>query len=325
MLEKLNQFSPKVLFQKLKDGLNKTRESFVGKISKLFSIFKKIDDEFWDELEEIMIAADVGVTTTEKLLDNLKDKVKKEKIKEPPEVLEALKEDLAEIMRGKGGELAKNEDGVTVIMAVGVNGTGKTTSIAKLAHRLKGEGHKVLLAAADTFRAAAIDQLQIWASRLGVELIKHKDGADPAAVCFDALSAAKARHSDYCIIDTAGRLHSKANLMEELRKVRKVIAREVPGAPHETLLVLDATTGQNALLQAKTFTELIDVSGIVLTKLDGTAKGGIVIAIADELSIPVKFIGLGEKLEDLRVFEPMDFLNALFESGDKSENGGSAS
>jgi len=322
MLEKLNQFSPKVLFQKLKDGLNKTRESFVGKISKLFSIFKKIDDEFWDELEEIMIAADVGVTTTEKLLDNLKDKVKKEKIKEPPEVLEALKEDLAEIMRGKGGELAKNEDGVTVIMAVGVNGTGKTTSIAKLAHRLKGEGHKVLLAAADTFRAAAIDQLQIWASRLGVELIKHKDGADPAAVCFDALSAAKARHSDYCIIDTAGRLHSKANLMEELRKVRKVIAREVPGAPHETLLVLDATTGQNALLQAKTFTELIDVSGIVLTKLDGTAKGGIVIAIADELSIPVKFIGLGEKLEDLRVFEPMDFLNALFESGDKSENGG---
>lgn len=320
MLEKLNQFSPKALFQKLRDGLNKTRESFVGKISKLFSIFKKIDDEFWDELEEIMIAADVGVTTTEKLMDKLKDKVKKEKIKEPPEVLEALKEDLAEIMRGKGGELAKSDDGVTVIVAVGVNGTGKTTSIAKLTHKLKSEGHKVLLAAADTFRAAAIDQLQIWANRLGVDLIKHKDGSDPAAVCFDALSAAKARHCDYCIIDTAGRLHSKANLMEELRKVRKVIAREVPDAPHETLLVLDATTGQNALIQAKTFAELIDVSGIVLTKLDGTAKGGIVIAIADELSIPVKFIGLGEKLEDLRVFDPMEFLNALFESGEKTEN-----
>jgi fused signal recognition particle receptor len=318
MLEKLNKLSPKNLFNKLKEGLQKTREGFVGKMTRLFSFWKKIDEEFWDELEEIMISADVGVGTTEKIMTDLRDKVKKEKIKEPGELLVALKANIAEILAGKAGVLNKSAEPPTVILVVGVNGTGKTTSIAKLTARLRSEGGKVIMAAADTFRAAAIDQLQIWANRLGVDLIKHKEGADPAAVCFDALSAAKARNADYLIIDTAGRLHSKANLMEELKKVKRVIGREIPGAPHETLLVLDATTGQNALLQARTFMESADVTGLFLAKLDGTAKGGIVIGIADELSIPVKFIGLGEKLEDIREFIPADFLDALFEGAQES-------
>jgi fused signal recognition particle receptor len=318
MLEKLNKFSPKNLLGKLKEGLKKTREGFVGKMTRLFSFLKKIDEEFWDELEEIMISADVGVGTTEKIMADLRDKVKKEKIKEPGELLIALKADIEEILAGRGGELNKSAEPPTVILVVGVNGTGKTTSIAKLAARLKGEGGKVIVAAADTFRAAAIDQLQIWANRLGIDLIKHKEGADPAAVCFDALSAAKARNADYLIIDTAGRLHSKANLMEELKKVKRVIGREIPDAPHETLLVLDATTGQNALVQARTFMECADVTGLFLAKLDGTAKGGIVVGIADELSIPVKFIGLGEKLEDIREFKPAEFLDALFEGAQES-------
>ncbi|MDQ7822590.1 MAG: signal recognition particle-docking protein FtsY [Candidatus Eremiobacteraeota bacterium] len=316
MLDKLNKFSPKNLFTQLKEGLNKTREHLVGRMKNLFSLFKKIDDQFWEELEEILISADVGVTTTEKIIEGLKEKAKR--IKEPSELMEALKGDLATILQGKGGALIECAEKPTVVLVVGVNGTGKTTSIAKLAHKLKSEGRKVLLAAADTFRAAAIDQLQIWAGRVGVDLIKHKEGADPAAVCYDALSAAKARDVDYLIIDTAGRLHSKSNLMEELRKVKRVTSREVPGAPHETLLVLDATAGQNAFLQARTFMEMSDVTGIFLAKLDGTAKGGIVIGIADELEIPVKFIGLGERLEDIREFSPQDFLEALFEAPEKS-------
>jgi fused signal recognition particle receptor len=314
MLDKLNRFSPKNLFQKLKEGLNKTREGFVGKMTKLFSFLKKIDDEFWDELEDIMIAADVGVTTTDKILEHLKEVVRKEKINEPAKLQEALKAYMSELVTGKEGVLLKADEPPTVILVVGVNGTGKTTSIAKIAYRLKAEGNKVLLAAADTFRAAAIEQIEIWANRLSLELIKHKEGSDPAAVCFDAVSAAKARKVDYLIIDTAGRLHSKANLMEELKKVRRIISREIPGAPHETLLVLDGTTGQNALLQARTFAELIDVTGIVLTKLDGTAKGGIVVGIADEMAIPVKFIGLGEQMDDLREFHSADFIEALFET-----------
>lgn len=319
MLEKLNKYSPQNLFQRLKDGLAKTRDGLVGKVTKLFSIFKKIDDEFWDELEEILISADVGVNTTDKIITDLRQKVKKEKINEPQALLSVLKSDLADILAGKGGSLNKANQKPTIILIVGVNGTGKTTTIAKLTHRLKSEGAKVILAAADTFRAAAIDQLEIWANRTGVDLIKHREGADPAAVCFDAVSAAKARNCDYLIIDTAGRLHSKSNLMEELRKVRKVISREIPGAPHETLLVLDATAGQNAFIQARTFTNIIEVTGICLAKLDGTAKGGIVIGIADELNIPVKFIGIGEKLEDLRDFNPTDFLEALFEASSDSE------
>lgn len=317
MLDKLNKYSPKNLFQKLKEGLARTREGLVGKVTKLFAIFKKIDEDFWDELEEILISADVGVGTTDRIISALRERVKKEKLNEPQQLLSALKSDLSEILAGKGGSLNRAQEKPTVILVVGVNGTGKTTTIAKLAYRLKSEGAKVLLAAADTFRAAAIDQIQIWANRVGVELIKHKENADPAAVCFDAVSAAKARECDYLIVDTAGRLHSKSNLMEELKKVRRIIAREIPGAPHETLLVLDATTGQNAYLQARTFTELVDVTGICLAKLDGTAKGGIIIGIADELKIPVKFIGLGEKLEDLREFSPADFLEALFESAEE--------
>ncbi len=324
MLEKLNlnKYSPKNLFQKLKDYLAKTREGLIGKVTRLFSFFKKIDDDFWDELEEILISADVGVGTTDKIISALRDKVKKEKINEPHKLLEVLKSDIAEILVGKGGPLNVATDKPTVILMVGVNGTGKTTTIAKLACRLKNEGARVLLAAADTFRAAAIDQIQIWANRLGLELIKHKEGADPAAVCYDAVNAAKARECDYLIIDTAGRLHSKSNLMEELKKVRRVISREVPGAPHETLLVLDATTGQNAFIQARTFAGIVDITGICLAKLDGTAKGGIVIGIADELNIPVKFIGLGEKLEDLREFNPADFLEALFATAEDSQTQG---
>ncbi len=321
MLDKLNKLSPKNLFQKLKEGLHKTREGFVGKMTKLFSFLKKIDDEFWDELEEIMISADVGVTTTDKILDHLKEVVKKEKINEPAKLQEALKAYMSELVMGKEGHLACAAQPPTVILVIGVNGTGKTTTIAKLAHRLKAGGAKVMLAAADTFRAAAIDQLEIWSSRLSVDIIKHKEGSDPAAVCFDAISAARARKVDYLIIDTAGRLHSKANLMEELKKVRRVVSRELPDAPHETLLVLDATTGQNALLQARTFMELVEVTGIVLTKLDGTAKGGIVVSIADDLAIPVKYIGLGEQLDDLREFHSGDFIEALFEGQGEQPRG----
>lgn len=306
-------------FEKLKSSLSKTRESFVGRCRSLFKRFKKIDEDFWEELEEILYTSDVGVYTTRKILDHMRTAVKEQKIREPEALMEFLKEDMAGALGGADAKpLNLAPSGLTVIMVVGVNGTGKTTSIAKLAHRLKGEGKTVMLSAADTFRAAAIDQLEIWAGRLGVELVKHREGADPAAVVYDSVKAATARGVDVLIVDTAGRLHSKVNLMEELKKVMRVISREIDGAPHETLLVLDATTGQNAWTQAQLFNEAVGVTGIVLAKLDGTAKGGIVLGISSELSIPVKFIGLGEGIDDLREFVPGAFLDALFESGEET-------
>lgn len=299
-------------FEQLKSGLSKTRENFVFKMTKLFTFWKKIDENFWDELEEIMLSADVGAVTAGGILEHMREQAKKEHITEPIKLLEYMKEYMSSLLQNSSAPIAEASAPPTVILIVGVNGTGKTTSIAKLAHMLKQQGKKVMLAAADTFRAAAIDQLQIWADMLGIDLIKHKEGADPAAVCFDALSAARARGVDYLLIDTAGRLHSKSNLMEELKKITRVITREVPGAPHEIFLVVDATAGQNALIQARTFSQISPVTGIILAKLDGTAKGGVVIGIASELNIPVKYIGLGEKITDLQPFEPENFLDALF-------------
>lgn len=297
----------------LKSGLTKTRENFVSKVTKLFTFWKKIDDSFWEELEDIMLTSDIGISTSDKVIAKMKAVAKKEHILEPALLIEELKKYLKEIMTPAESELITAQSGTSVIIVIGVNGTGKTTTIAKLAKKLKDEGNSVLLAAADTFRAAAIDQLAVWANRLEIDLIKTKEGGDPSAVCFDAVSSAKAKKYDYLIIDTAGRLHSKVNLMEELKKMQRVIKKELPSAPHETLIVLDATTGQNALIQAKTFSQVADITGLVLTKLDGTSKGGIVISITDELKIPVKFIGFGEKMEDLRSFNAEDFLKALFD------------
>jgi fused signal recognition particle receptor len=268
----------------------------------------------YEELEEILISADVGVTTTMELVDRLRKEVKERKIKDPAELHPLLTELIAEILGGDEARSRLNlrEDGLTVILFVGVNGVGKTTTIGKLAHRFKSEGKKVILAAGDTFRAGAIEQLETWGKRVGVDVIKHQAGADPAAVIYDGIQAARSRKADILLCDTAGRLQNKVNLMEELKKVHRVIQRELPDAPHEVLLVLDATTGQNALVQAKQFSEAVQVSGIVLTKLDGTAKGGIVIAISNELKIPVKLVGLGEKADDLQDFDPDQFLHALF-------------
>ncbi len=313
-MDKLKSSTQSFMSQ-LKEGLSKTRATFVSKMTKLFTFWKKIDESFWEELEDIMLTSDIGISTTGKIINEMKALAKKQHILEPPQLMEELKKYLGEIMSGSQSELAKAAQGPTVILVIGVNGTGKTTTIAKLAKKLKDEGNRVLLAAADTFRAAAIDQLQVWANRLETDIIKTKEGGDPAAVCFDAVSSAKARQYDYLIIDTAGRLHSKVNLMEELKKMRRVIDKEIPGAPHETLIVLDATTGQNALIQAKTFSQIAPLTGIVLSKLDGTAKGGIVISITDELKVPVKFIGFGEKTENLSSFNAQDFLNALFDEG----------
>lgn len=297
---------------KLKKSLEKTREKFAANVNRLFYFWKKLDGEFWEELEDLMLSSDVGVATTGKIIDELKDIAHKERITEPMPLMERMKDYIADILSSRSKSLIKPASGPAVILVVGVNGVGKTTSIAKLAHWLKSNDSKVMLAAADTFRAAAIDQLQIWANSLGVDIIKTKEGGDPSAVCFDAVAAAKARKADYLIIDTAGRLHSKSNLMEELKKIRRVIAREIPDAPHETLIVLDAATGKNALAQAKTFSEAAPLTGIILAKLDGTAKGGIILTISDELSVPVKFIGFGEKPEDFAAFNAAEFLDALF-------------
>jgi fused signal recognition particle receptor len=274
----------------------------------------KIDEELFEELEEILISADVGVSTTMELVDRLRQEVKERKIQDPAELQPLMSEILLEMMQSDGGtpSLAMNDDGLTVILFVGVNGVGKTTTIGKMAHKLKSQGKKVVLAAGDTFRAGAIEQLETWGERVGVDVIKHQAGADPAAVVYDGIQAAKSRGADVLLCDTAGRLHSKVNLMEELKKVYRVVQREVPGAPHEVLLVLDSTTGQNALQQAKTFSQAVHVSGIVLTKLDGTAKGGIVIAIRNELDLPVKWVGLGEKVEDLQEFDAEQFVHGLF-------------
>lgn len=296
-----------------KDGLEKTRKGFVEKVSDLVIRRKKIDEEFYEELEEILIGADVGVNTVMDLIDDLRAEVKKRKIQDAAELQPVLSEKLTALLRSEqNNSLNMNKDGITVILFVGVNGVGKTTTIGKLAHRFKNEGKKVLLAAGDTFRAGAIEQLEVWGQRAGVDVIKQQAGSDPAAVMFDAVQAAKQRGADVLLCDTAGRLQNKTNLMEELNKIFRVIQREIPGAPHEVLMVLDATTGQNALSQAKLFGEKSGVTGLVLTKLDGTAKGGIVIAIRQEMDIPVKLVGLGEKADDLQPFDSEQFVHALF-------------
>ncbi|MCM3759418.1 signal recognition particle-docking protein FtsY [Alkalihalobacillus oceani] len=299
---------------KFKNGLEKTRDSFVGKMNELVSRYRKVDEDFFEELEELLISADVGVPTVMELIDTLKDEVRLRNIKDTADIQPVISEKLTELLEKDGEDttLAIQENGMTVILVVGVNGVGKTTSIGKLAHYLQQEGKSVMLAAGDTFRAGAIEQLEVWGERVGADVIKQQSGSDPAAVMYDALQAAKARQIDVLICDTAGRLQNKVNLMKELEKVKRVIEREVPGAPHEVLLVLDATTGQNAMSQAKTFGETTEVSGIVLTKLDGTAKGGIVLAIRHELDIPVKFIGLGEKMDDLQPFQAEQFVYGLF-------------
>lgn len=303
--------------QKFKTGLEKSRNNLTEGLNDLFAKYRKVDEDFFEELEEILIMADVGVNTVMELVEELKFEVKRKNIQDPKGVQEVISEKLVELYKGDdltddSFELNLNPDGLTVVLFVGVNGVGKTTSIGKIAHKLKTEGKKVLLAAGDTFRAGAIDQLEVWGERVGVDTIKQGEGSDPAAVMYDAVQAAKARKVDVLLCDTAGRLQNKVNLMKELEKVRNVIAREVPGAPHEVLLVIDATTGQNGLVQAKTFSEATNVSGIVLTKLDGTAKGGIVLAIRNELKVPVKFVGLGEKMDDLQPFQAEQFVYGLF-------------
>ncbi len=298
-------------FEKLKAGLQKTKEAVFKQVSSLFSRYTVIDDDLYEELEEILITSDVGVNTTEEILDRLQDAVKAEKITEPEDARKALMRILADMI-GEGEPLNLSTT-PAVVLVIGVNGVGKTTSIAKIANLLKNDGKTVLLAAADTFRAAAIDQIAVWADRVGVELIRHEEGSDPASVVFDAVNAAKSRHADVLIVDTAGRLHNKKNLMDELAKINRVITRELPDAARETLLILDATTGQNAVIQAAEFKNAADITGLVLTKLDGTAKGGIVFSIKEELDIPVKYIGVGEHMDDLQPFVAEDFVRAIFE------------
>ena len=298
-------------FNKIAEGLKKTRDSMMGKVDALLNSFTKIDEDFFDELEESLIMADVGAVTSARICENLRKKVKEEGLSDPAAVKGALKEIIAQMLAGD--EALNLATKPSIILVIGVNGVGKTTTIGKLAHNLHEDGKKVLLAAADTFRAAAIDQLQIWADRAGVDLVKHGEGSDPAAVVFDAINAGKARGCDVVICDTAGRLHNKKNLMDELSKIARVIDREAPGSAKEVLLVLDATTGQNALNQAKLFREAAGLTGIILTKLDGTARGGVVIGIKEELNIPIKYIGVGEQIDDLRPFDSKDFVEALFE------------
>ncbi|OMF67432.1 signal recognition particle-docking protein FtsY [Paenibacillus sp. FSL R5-0766] len=299
--------------KQFKDGLEKTRKGLVEKVSDLVIRRKKIDEEFYEELEEILIGADVGVNTVMNLIEDLRVEVKKRKIEDAAELQPVLSEKLTDLLRGEqNNELKMNPDGITVILFVGVNGVGKTTTIGKLAHRFKQQGKKVIMAAGDTFRAGAIEQLEVWGQRAGVDVIKQQSGSDPAAVMYDAVQAAKQRGADVLLCDTAGRLQNKSNLMDELNKIYRVIQREIPDAPHEVLMVLDATTGQNALNQAKLFGEKSGVTGLVLTKLDGTAKGGIVVAIRQELDLPVKLVGLGEKIDDLQQFDSEQFVHALF-------------
>ena len=298
-------------FDKLKKGLFKTKNAIVGKVDALFKKFIKVDEDLFDELEELLISADIGVTTTEEILEELRDVVKEKHIKDPEEV----KRELFDILRRMIGEHEPLNLSTkpSVILVIGVNGVGKTTSIGKISAELKRQGKKVVVAAADTFRAAAAEQLNVWTDRAGVDIIKQAAGADPASVVYDAISAVKSRGADVLIIDTAGRLHNKKNLMDELAKIDRVIGRELPGAAKETLLVLDATTGQNAVYQAKEFKEASKITGLVLTKLDGTAKGGIIISIKKELGIPVKFIGVGEQIDDMKPFNSREFAGALFE------------
>lgn len=309
----------KGFFGRLVAGLTKTRDNIVSGIDSIFSGFSSIDDDFYEEIEEILIMGDLGVKATEEIIENLKAKVKENKIKEPAACKQLLIDSIKEQMRVEDTAYRFEEE-KSVVLVIGVNGVGKTTTVGKLAGKLKDQGRKVVIAAADTFRAAAGDQLAEWANRAGVEMIGGQEGADPASVVFDAVASAKSKGADVLLCDTAGRLHNKKNLMEELRKMNRIIDREFPDAYRETLVVLDATTGQNALSQAKQFGEVADITGIVLTKMDGTAKGGIAVAIQSELNIPVKYIGVGETIEDLQKFDADEFVNALFKTdGDEEE------
>ena len=299
-------------FKKLVSGLTKTRANIVHGIDNVFSGFSKIDDDFYEELEETLIMGDLGVNTTEEIIENLKEKVKENHIKDPADCKELLINTIKEQM-DLGENAYEFENRKSIVLVIGVNGVGKTTSIGKLAAQLKAQGKKVVLAAADTFRAAAIEQLTEWANRSGVDIISQSEGSDPAAVIYDAISAGRARNADVIICDTAGRLHNKKNLMEELKKINRIIDKEMPEAYRENLIVLDGTTGQNALSQLKEFKEAADVTGIILTKMDGTAKGGIAVAIQAEYGIPVKYIGVGEHIDDLQKFNSQDFVNALFD------------
>ena len=297
---------------RLVEGLSKTRANIVAGIDAVFSGFSNIDDDFYEEIEEILIMGDIGVRTTEAIIENLKKKVKENHIKEPAECKELLINSIKEQM-DVGETTYRFENEKAVVLMIGVNGVGKTTSVGKMAFKMKDQGKKVIMAAADTFRAAAGNQLQEWANRAGVDMIGGQDGSDPGAVVFDAVAAAKARNADVLLCDTAGRLHNKKNLMEELRKINKILEKEYADAYRETLVVLDATTGQNALEQARQFSEIADITGIILTKMDGTAKGGIAVAIQSELGIPVKYIGVGESIDDLQKFNSEEFVNALFD------------
>ncbi|MBQ2687642.1 MAG: signal recognition particle-docking protein FtsY [Clostridia bacterium] len=301
-------------FSKIKDGLKKTRDSIVGKIDSALKSFTKIDEDLFEELEELLVMGDVGVVTAQKMCDELRVRVKKQGITDPSLITGLLCEITEEML--SGGQELNISTSPSVILVIGVNGVGKTTTIGKLANNFVKDGKKVTLAAADTFRAAAIDQLDIWAQRSGADIVKQNEGSDPAAVVFDAISSAKAKHSDIIICDTAGRLHNKKHLMDELAKINRIIDRELPDAAKEVLLVLDATTGQNAVVQAAEFSKATGITGIVLTKLDGTAKGGVVLAIKDGLQIPVKYIGVGEQVDDLQPFSPSDFAKALFDRGE---------
>ena len=302
-------------FSKIKEGLKKTRDTVVGQIDSMLKSFTKIDEELFEELEELLVMGDVGVATATKITDELRKKVKKQGIKDPNEIHRLLEETVAEMLRG--GEGLNLNTKPSIILVIGVNGVGKTTTIGKLANNLRMQGKKVLLAAADTFRAAAIDQLEIWADRCRCEIVKQNEGSDPAAVVFDAILSAKAKGADVIICDTAGRLHNKKYLMDELSKISRIIDRELPDADKEYLLVLDATTGQNAVNQAREFKNAAGITGIVLTKLDGTAKGGVVLSIKEELDVPVKYIGVGEQIDDLQPFDSDDFAKALFARDDK--------
>ncbi len=298
-------------FQKLARGLSKTKDAIFGQVNEVVKNFRRVDEDLLEELEEILITADMGVPVTEAVIEELRDRIKTENIKSTEDVKTALAEILCRLV-GDGEPLDLSTT-PSVILVIGVNGVGKTTSIGKIAANLKNEGKRIVVAAADTFRAAAIEQLSVWCDRAGVEMIRQNEGSDPASVVYDAIAAANKRKADVLIIDTAGRLHNKSNLMDELAKINRIISRELPDAARETLLVLDATTGQNAVMQAKSFKEVADITGLILTKLDGTAKGGIVVTIADEFDLPVKYIGLGEGLDDLKAFDPKSFAEEIFE------------
>ncbi len=304
------------LIRRLSQGLSKTRAAFTEKLDRLFLGKKEITEELLDELEEVLFTSDIGVLTTQELIDSVKGKVARKELKDPEKLKEALRQDILSFLDVPVGVHSEPGPGEPrVILVVGINGVGKTTTIGKTAHNFKAEGKHVMLVAADTFRAAAVEQLCVWGDRVGAEVIKQDIGADPSAVVFDALSAALSRKTDIVLIDTAGRLHTKKNLMEELKKIYRVADKKLPGAPHEVWLVLDATTGQNAISQAEMFHEALGITGIVLTKLDGTAKGGIVIGISHQLGIPIKYIGIGEKMTDLQPFDPSEFVNAIFDPG----------